>query len=165
MHLSFRSFLLFFFLVACEPMWSVKHRDMNPEQVVENYLKLALNIESLSQREHLMSFTSGELKVAIAGASDADFEKAYINERYRMESFSIIGQRERTPREVEINFRLVYQELKENSKDFEDATTITTENTVALIKEDGKWRIYDVLSNLTSMVPPALNISASAPSK
>lgn len=126
--------------------------DMTPDQVVEAYLDIALNMSDVDEREVLMEYTTGNLKEAIAGASEETIRKAYIDRSYKISSYSVVERRDRTPRETEITFRLEYLDLGTN-KDIDEskAPKVTTENTVSVIKESGIWLIRDVMGNKTSI--------------
>ena len=58
-------------------------------------------------------------------------------------------RRDRTPRETEITFLLVYKETRKGEKASE-APTVSTENTVAVIKEKEMWRVRDVVGAQTT---------------
>ena len=80
---------------------------MNPEEVVEAYLDVALNMTHVNQRTLLIRYTTGELREAIAQVSDDIIKQAYIDKNFVVEAFSILEYRERTPREIEITFVLM----------------------------------------------------------
>jgi hypothetical protein len=124
---------------------------MSPEQVVESYLDKALNMKDVSERDQLADFTTGNLKAAIESASPEAIKSAYIDRTYKLENYSVIERRDRTPRETEITFRLTYKDLVPATKAENEAPSVTTENTVALIKESGTWLIRDVVGNKTSI--------------
>lgn len=137
--------------VGCTSMCRKSREEMNAEEVVEAYLDLAFNMEDIAQKDNLMEFTTGSLKAAIAGATDETIIAAYIKQRYKLERFSIVERRDRTPRETEITYQIHYKELPEDGKEFKDAHLITTENTVSVIKEKKRWYIREVLGNKTTI--------------
>ncbi|MBI2603044.1 MAG: hypothetical protein HYW48_08305 [Deltaproteobacteria bacterium] len=139
-------FSLVILLAACT--CTPTHRDMSAEEVVEAYLNTALNMETVEEKHELMQYTTGNLKDAIAGATDETIHDAYIVNRYKLSRFSLVSRRDLTPRETEISFRLAYEDRKEGS---EEAVKVVTENTVALTKEKGRWLIRDVIGNRTSI--------------
>jgi hypothetical protein len=121
---------------------------MSPERIVESYLNVALNVNTLSDRERLLQYTTGRLKDALTAASDEVFTQAYIKRHYDLMSYAVVQRNDRTSRETEITYKLVYKDLgvsESRPADASQAPTITTENTVALIKEKGAWFIRDVL--------------------
>lgn len=146
-----KMWMLILTLSGCTRTCSNPRAGMAPEKVVESYLDIALNMNSLSQREDLLQYTTGRLKEAIAAASEETINNAYIKRRYKLETYSVVERRDRTPRETEITFRLKYQDLGQNEVKVTEAPTVTTENTVAVIKEKGAWYIRDVIGNKTSI--------------
>ncbi len=124
-----------------------------PEKAVETYLDIALNMRSIEEKEDLLELTTGALKAAIASANDEVIRQAYIDKKYSFQSYSVIERRDRTPREVEITFQLIYQDLgtKENPRKPDGVAVTTTENTLVLIKEKHQWLIREVLGHKTSL--------------
>ncbi len=141
-------------LVSCQNSCNPFASDSkSPEQVVEAYLNIAFNMTSAAEKKHLLAITTGSLHAALSAASDETIESAYIKRRYNLQSYSVIQRRDRTPRETEITFQLTYQDLGQSS-DHNDpnlSPKVTTENTVALIKEKGSWLIREVLGNKTTI--------------
>lgn len=135
---------------SCNPFAA---ETLSPDQVVESYLNIAFNMTDVSEKKQLLAITTGSLKAALSAASDETIEAAYIKRRYNLKSYSVIQRRDRTPRETEITFQLTYKDLGQvqdnNAPD--QAPTVTTENTVALIKEKGVWYIKEVLGNKTTI--------------
>jgi hypothetical protein len=123
---------------------------MTAEQVVEAYLNVALNMEKLEQKALLLDYATGELKDAIAGASDETMKKAYLERRYTLKRFTLIRRQDHTPRETEITYQLTYNELPEDVSEESKAVTVTTENTVQLVKEKSLWFIRNVIGSKTS---------------
>ena len=139
------------FVGSCTSLCGKKHASMQPEEVVEAYLDVALNMSSISEREKLLSFTTGNLKEAIAKASDATIQAAYVSKNYHLERYSVVERRDRTPIETEITFELVYRELAASSdKNPADVAQITTENTLRVVKENKLWLLDDVLNKKSS---------------
>jgi hypothetical protein len=125
---------------------------MTPEQVVEAYLDTSLNMTSIKQKELLLNLTTGNLNSAISASSDEVIEKAFINKNYQLDRYSIVERRDRTPRETEIVFELVYRNLGDKREVAPDsAPKITTENTVSVVKEKGLWLIRDVIGKKTEI--------------
>ena len=142
--------LLFF--IGCTKMCGPNRMEMTPEEVVEAYLNLSLNMNSIEDKSKLVNLTIGNLRTALLEASDETFEKAFINKNFNLESYSVVERRDRTPRETEITFLLSYKNLGKNREVQPDkAPHITTENTVAVIKHKGAWAIKDVLGKKTSI--------------
>jgi len=140
--------MLLLTIAGCSKLCGVSHTRMNPDQVVEAYLNRALNMTSVSQRADLMEYTTGNLKASIAQASDEVIRAAYVDKRYKIESYSVIERRDRTPRQTEITFRLVYRDLgTDGNQPPSEAPMVTTENTVDVVRENKLWLIRDVLGN------------------
>lgn len=138
-------------VTGCTSMCGVKRSGMSPEQVVEAYLEVALNMHDVSERDNLMEFTTGNLKAAIESASPETIKTAYVDRKYQILNYSVVERRDRTPRETEITFQLTYNDLGVDDKAAKEAPKVTTENTVAVVKENGLWMIRDVLGNKTSI--------------
>jgi hypothetical protein len=163
---SFRIFILLLSLTACQKMCSKSQEDMSPEEVVEAYLGIALNMEKVEQKYALMEFTTGNLMAAIAGASDETIKKAYIERRYKIERYSLVERKDITPRETQVTFQLSYKEFAEGHPGDEDAAVqVTTENAVVLMKEKSKWLIRDVIGHKTSFDFPVSELSKITPGK
>ena len=142
----------FMFLASCSKMCGTSRSDMSPEQVVEAYLDTSLNMNDIKEKQRLLSLTTGNLQNALASASNEIIEQAFINKHYQLERYSVVERRDRTPRETEITFELVYRNLGEKrSTPTDESPKITTENTVSVIKEKGLWRIRDVLGKKTEI--------------
>ena len=146
-----RLILVTVFITGCTNMCGVKRAAMTPEQVVEAYLNVALNMKELSERENLLGYTTGNLKQAIESASAETIRTAYIDRRYQILNYSVVERRDRTPRETEITFQLTYNDLGVDGKAPQDAPKVTTENTVAVVKTNGMWMIRDVMGNKTAI--------------
>ena len=130
---------------------------MRPEQVVEAYLDVALNLTRISERANLLKYTTGNLHSAIAEVSDETIQKAYIDRKIKLKSYSLLERRDRTPRESEITFQIIYDDLQTTPDLKEDqAATIKTDNTVRVIREKGLWLVSDVLGKKTSIEFPDL---------
>ena len=64
----------------------------------------------------------------------------------------MVERRDRTPRETEVTFVLTYRDLGEEGKlKPEEAPQVSTENTVAVVKEKGAWAIRAVLGKSTTI--------------
>ena len=154
--------VLSLFFIGCTKMCTQTRESMSPKDVVEAYLRTAFNIQELKQKELILQYVTGDLKNAISGASDDTIMEAYVKPRYVLKNMYIIEQDNKTPRETEVSYQLQYQENPENQK-ISEASTITTENRVSLIKENGRWYIQGVISKETSIEFPLLKISVIKP--
>ena len=92
-------------ITGCTSMCGVKRSAMTPEQVVEAYLEIALNMNDTSERDALLEFTTGNLKAAIESASPETIKVAYVDRKYQILNYSVVERRDRTPRETEITFQ------------------------------------------------------------
>jgi hypothetical protein len=147
-----------FLVTGCTKMCGTNRAEMSAEQIVEAYLDLALNMKSVDQRDQLLELTTGSLGAAISGASEEAIQKAYVDRKYNLKKYSLIERRDRTPRETEITYELTYNELN-GEADPNGAPLVTTENTVAVVKEKGAWFIRDVLGNKTSIEFPVTELN------
>ena len=102
----FVTLILLLGVSACQRACAPSRTQMGPEDVVESYLETALNMENVSQKDHLLEYTSGNLRAAIAGATDDTIKKAYIDKHYVMESYALVSRKDMTPNDTEIKFQL-----------------------------------------------------------
>jgi hypothetical protein len=153
--------LLCLTLTGCTRFCGLSHKDMTPEQVVEAYLNTAFNMRQTSERTKLASLTTGNLRQVITSAQEEEIKAAYIDRRYEVKSYSVIERRDRTPRETEITFRLVFADLGTAAAEVtrENAATVTTDNTVSVIKERGAWFLRDVIGRKTAIDFPVTSDS------
>jgi hypothetical protein len=138
-------------IVGCTKMCGIKRSGMTPEQVVEAYLQTALNMDSVSDRDILVDYTTGNLKNAIESATPETIKAAYVDRKYTLKSYSVVQRNDRTPRETEIVFQLEYLDHGTKNAADDTAPSVTTENTVSVIKEGGAWYIRDVVGNKTGI--------------
>ncbi len=139
-------------LGSCAKMCGSSRRDMTPEQVVEAYLEISLNMKDPAGKQKLLELTTGNLKSAIASATDETIKEAFIDKNYVLENYSVVERRDRTPRETEITFSLTYRDLGKNKEHAQpDAPKVTTENTVSVVKEKKVWLMKDVIGKKTTI--------------
>ncbi len=144
--------LCFLVLAGCSKMCGSSRDAMTPEQVVQRYLDISLNMTKVEQKKDLMKLTTGNLKNALVQAPDDIITQAFIKQNYKLERYSVVERRDRTPRETEITFLLTYRNLgPDKSANPETAPKTTTENTLSVVKEDGAWYIRDVIGKKTSI--------------
>ena len=140
---------------SCAKMCQKKHSDMSPEEVVEAYLDVALNMTAVKQRVFLLQYTTGQLYEAINQVSDDIIEDAYITKKYKLKSYTVVERRDRTPRETEITFELIYDDYgDESDEDGNEVAKITSENTVSVVRSQGLWLIRNVLNKKPSFYFP-----------
>lgn len=139
-------------LVGCTKMCGAGRDGMTPEEVVQAYLDISLNMTEVAQRKELLKLTTGNLKNALEQAPDEVITSAFIKQNFKLERYSVVERRDRTPRETEITFLLDYKNLgPDKSVKLEDAPQTTTENTVSVVKNQGAWYIRDVIGKKTSI--------------
>lgn len=161
---KFLALAMMVILAGCQQMCSGDRMAMTPEEVVETYLTQSLNMDSASDKDILLSLTTGNLNAAIQAASDDYLKKAFIDRKYDVKNFSIMERRDRTPRETEITFTLAFQTPSEGLA-AKSLPTTSTENTVALIKEKGAWWIRDVVGKKTTIDFPVNDADVIRPGK
>lgn len=142
------------FALQCQRGCSRSRADLAPEDVLREYLDVAFNMQSVSDKAKLMAFTSGPLEESIASSSDEEIRKAYVQKRYKLERYSLVEKRERTPRETEIVFEVVYKNLASEGPGDQlketEIPTVKSETTVLLVKKRKSWYLYDVLNKKTT---------------
>ncbi|NRA63750.1 MAG: hypothetical protein HRU19_04660 [Pseudobacteriovorax sp.] len=144
--------LCFLLITGCSSMCSKGRKDLTPEEVVQSYLDLSLNMTNIDQKPYLVNLTTGTLKNALLSANDETMTNAFLKKHYHLEAYAVVERRDRTPRETEVTFVLTYRDLGEEGKlKPEEAPQVSTENTVAVVKEKGAWAIRDVLGKSTTI--------------
>lgn len=136
---------------GCTSNCSGERKDMSPEQVVEAYLTIAMNMTEVSEKSDLLLYTIGSLRDAIDSANDDTIKANFIDKHYNLKRFTLVERRDITPREVEITFQLEYHELEEKTSKVDEAPLVTTENTVSVIRKQGYWFIRDVIGAKTTI--------------
>jgi hypothetical protein len=151
-------------LTGCARFCGLSHKDMSPEQVVETYLNTAFNMREVSDRKRLASLTTGTLRQVITSAQDEEIKAAYIDRRYEVKNYSVIERRDRTPRETEITFRLVFLDLGAAGAETPNATApvVTTDNKVSVVRERGAWYLRDVIGRKTAIDFPVTDSKVEA---
>jgi hypothetical protein len=143
---------------SCTKSCGGSHASMSPEDVVQAYLDVAFNLESVDDRQKLLEFTTGPMKDAIATASDVAIREAYVEPRYELKRYSVIERRDRTPRESEITFEIEFRNLAreggEKPLSIDEIPVVTVENTVSVVREKKLWLISDVLNKKSSFMFP-----------
>lgn len=140
------------FLAGCNNMCEKSRVDLSPEEVVQAYLDISLNMTELEDKARLLNLTTGNLQSAIEQASDETIRNAFIAKRYHLEAYSVVERRDRTPRETEITFVITYRDLgKDPEANPAESPQVSTENTVSVIKFKGAWAIRDVLGKNTTI--------------
>ncbi len=142
---------LLLMLAACTKMCGDAKDDLSPEQVVEKYLEIALNMTSLEQRDALAYYTTGAIRASLDSATPRAITEAYIAKKYKLERYSVVERRDRTPRETEITFELTYKDLGGSADGMSDsAATVTTESIVSVVRTQERWRIAEVVGKKSS---------------
>ncbi len=133
-------------MTGCFTWCKPKREAMSAVQVLEGYIEVSTSMTDLEQREVLLEYTGGALRAALEGATQEEITNAFIKRKFELDSFSIVTRRDRTPREVEITFRISYYDRQDIAPGDEPPLVATT-NTVTLLKEDNMWSITDVIGS------------------
>jgi len=123
---------------------------MSPEEVVETYLKIAFNMEEISQKNLLLELTTDTLKEALASASDETIRTAYLDNRYELLQYSFGESKVLSEDTLELSLHLNYSERPEGYSDETGKVNIETENTIVCVKENNLWLIKDISGSRTS---------------
>ncbi len=138
--------LLAMVMTACFAWCKPERESMTAVQVLEKYVEVSTSMTDIEQREALLDYTGGALRAALEGATDEQITNGFIERKFDLDSFAVVSRRDRTPREVEITFRISYYDRKDIAPDDEPPLVATT-NTVTLFKESNIWSITDVTSS------------------
>lgn len=111
MNLFCKFLLLSLGLTACVSWCETSREDLTPLEVLERYIEVSTSMTDVEQKEVLLSYTAGNLRSSIEGATDQAIRRAFIERKYSLDSFSLVSQRDRTPRETEITFYISYYEI------------------------------------------------------
>ena len=93
-------------IVGCTKMCGIKRSGMTPEQVVEAYLQTALNMDSVSDRDILVDYTTGNLKNAIESATPETIKAAYVDRKYTLKSYSVVQRNDQHLAKLKLYFSL-----------------------------------------------------------
>lgn len=143
MNLLGKFFLLSLGVTACVSWCETSREDLTPLEVLERYIEISTSMTDVEQRETLLSYTAGNLRASIEGATEQAIRKAFIERKYSLDSFSLVSQRDRTPRETEITFYISYYD-HQGIEEGEEPTLVALKNTVTLFRENEMWSITDV---------------------
>ena len=138
--------LLAMVMTACFTWCEPKRESMTAVQVLEGYIEVSTSMTDLEQREALLEYTGGALRAALEGATDEEITNAFIERKFDLDSFSIVTRRDRTPREVEITFRISYYD-RQGIEPNDEPPLVATTNTVTLLKDNNMWSITDVIGS------------------
>lgn len=133
-------------MTACFAWCKPERESMTAVQVLKRYVEVSTSMTDLEQRETLLAYTGGALRAALEGATDEEITQDFIARKFDLDSFAIVTRRDRTPREVEITFRISYYDRKDLAPEDEPPLVATT-NTVTLFKENNMWSITDVIGH------------------
>ena len=158
--------ILLFSFVGCTKTCSTREREaMTPEQVVQKYLDISFSMNTIDDRAKLVNLTIGPLREQLETVPDISIAEAFVDKRYLLEEYELVERRDRTPRETEITYRLVYKNLENGTVSPANAPKIETNNTVSVIRYKGAWAIRDVIGKQTSIDFPLESGSVVTPSK
>lgn len=143
MDLFRKFFILSLALTGCVSWCETSRQDLTPLEVLERYIEVSTSMTDVEQKQILLSYTAGNLRASIEGATDQAIRKAFIDRKYALDSFSLVSQRDRTPRETEITFYISYRDHHDIGEGEEPALVSLT-NTVTLFRENDMWSITDV---------------------
>ncbi len=91
--------------------------------------------------------------------------RSYLEKNYLLERYTVVERKDRTPRETEITFELAYKDLGSKTGSPENGVSITTENTVSVVRNEGRWLIQDVLNKKSSFDFPLSQAAVITPGK
>jgi len=158
--------ILLLSFVSCTKTCSTREREaMTPEQVVQKYLDISFSMNTVDDRAKLVNLTIGPLREQLETVPDISIAEAFVDKRYLLEEYELIERRDRTPRETEITYRLVYKNLENGTVSPANAAKIETNNTVSVIRYKGAWAIRDVIGKQTTIDFPLEGGSVVTPSK
>lgn len=145
--------LVLLFATGCTKSCSRTHSDLRPDEVVETFLDIALSMTQVSEKSYLLQLTTGSMKKAIADATDDQIKEIYINKNYEIIDYSVVEQDSKSPRRVDITFKLRYKDLGSIDVpiDNEKAATVTAENTVRVERKEKIWLISETLGKKSSI--------------
>jgi hypothetical protein len=128
---------------------------MAPDKVVEEYLDTAFGMTDASQKDILLSYTTGKLRNALKSATDEKFSEAFLKRKFKLESYAIVERTDISPNDVEIVFELKYRNTHDSQGEANQSPLVTTENTVRVVRKKQKvWFVEDVLSADTTIDYP-----------
>jgi ketosteroid isomerase-like protein len=141
--------------VAC-----TKRGAEQPATAVEEYIKVAMNAKSASDKQALYAYTTGEARAELEKMSDKDFDEQFVQRKMSFKSFKAKDLREEAGGGVSLVYELAFLE-----KTADGSAEITNRKIAYLQKDsDGHWKITST-KNVKSFIEreDALEVSPSTP--
>ncbi len=143
-------YLLLAFLQSC-PNSCSKPTEPTPEDQLHSYIESAVNIQNISQKDDLISFTTGDLKAALVNANNEAFERAYILRRYQVSQYEVLDRKDIDPKNITLEFSLTYKSwLPPQNPETSPITQV--KNRASLVYDNGHWAVSKVESLTTNFI-------------
>lgn len=131
-------FLIAFVLIfnAC----TKSSKNLQPEQILDAYVKVAMNARSLSDKKDLITYTTGEVKKQLEEMTNTQFQKEFLDKKFKLINLRTKDIRKKSEEELNLVYNVTFEKT-----DNEEVTKITQKKLAFFrkIKEEG-WKIEKI---------------------
>lgn len=114
-----------------------KTGNLSAEQVLEAYVTLAMTARSVSDKKDLVNFTTGAARESLVAMSDDDFQKEFIDKKFKLIKFATKDKRVKNENELSLVYQITFEKT-ENEK----PARVTLKKIAFFAKaENGGWKI------------------------
>ncbi|NBW80762.1 hypothetical protein EBR21_03315 [bacterium] len=134
----------FFLVSGCGPVRCGARVDISPEDQLNNYITLAVNITRMDQREELENLTTGEFRDHLTSSSPEAFKKAYLDRRYDFDAYEVISKSEvEAGREIQLEYRMKFRTWL-TGEDNKRAPVQEIRSLATMKYTNGQWAIASI---------------------
>ena len=110
-----------------------------PVEVLESYVKIAINAKAGEERANLFEYTTGKALAGLKQMTDEEFLEFLVKPEYKFVHFSTRDSHKEMNGALSLVYELVYESVKGNT------TAKITSRKIAYFSKDsaGNWRISD----------------------
>ncbi len=146
-----RVFLSAIFLVAITVLFSAacttKEEGMSPKEVLETYVRVALNAKSEKDKTSLEVYLTGKALAGLKMMTQKDFREKLVKPEFKFMRFLARDQRQ----EENGNISLVYELTFENKSNGNKAKLVNRKIAYFKQTDDSAWKIYET-RNMKSFI-------------
>jgi hypothetical protein len=136
-----------FVFTLCLFSGCTKNSNDTPEKVLDSYIQIGLNAQKDSDREKMLSLTTGEAKEELEKMSPVEFKSVFLDKKLKFIGYKTKDLRQENSGEISLIYELSYEE-----KDAAGAAIVTNRKIAYFSKADnGEWKIK-ATKNVRSVV-------------
>jgi len=117
-----------------------------PKQRLIEYIGRTFAVRSESDRETLLRYLTGDVKVRLQGWGKDQFRDAFIEKKRDLLKMTIREMKQISDHEVEIIYELKYNEWGSKVAGHVNRATVTNKKLCQMVLVQGQWMISDVRS-------------------